>query len=220
MNDYTLAEVFQIVYKEEFAEFDNPPKHFFSRRHRKAMKAILYPHTAPEPSEKRHIPLKRRVLIVLMVVILMAFGISAGAAMIRGFTRKENSDNTEIFAVNAENAPKTIEYVYYLPEIPEGYVPHEYTADSWSVNTSYINLSINKTLNFNQHVKDGYHTHLDNERHELEEIEINGKYALYLGSDSWGTITWDNEDYVLEVSGCFTKEELIALAESAVIKEE
>ncbi len=221
MNDYTLAEVFNTVYSEEFSEFDNPPRHFFSRRHRKAMKEILYPQTTSTFTAKRKMPLKKRVIIMLIVILLSAFGITAGAAISRGFTRKEHRDNTELFAVNAENAPKTIEYVYYLPKIPEGYVLSEKTNDQWHEITIYTNSITKRNIVIHQTVKEGYKTHLDNEHSILEDIYVNGHTGLYFFSkeydDVWSEVIWDNNDYVLELSGDFDKNALIDLAESLKI---
>ncbi len=215
MNDYTLADVFETVYRQEFSEFDNPPKHFFSHRHRKAMKEILYPQTTSMFAADRNIPLKKRVIIALLVILLSALGITAAAAISRGFTRKEHRDNTELFAANAENAPKTIENVYYLPEIPEGYELHETVSDNRSVFTSYMNLNTNRCMVLFQSVKEGHRSSADNEHHLLEEVEINGHYGLYLGNCDSGSIFWDNGDYILELSGDFNKDELLNLAKSA-----
>lgn len=214
-----MEQVMEEVYRLDYAEFDNAPRHFFSRRHRKAMNEIFYPNTTPRYTPSRNIPLKRRVLFAVMVVILLSLGIAAGASMAWGFTRKEHRDNTELFAVNVENAPKTIEYVYYLPDIPEGYVLNEQFSDSRWVCMNYIDPLTNKTITFEQHVKDDFHTHLDNERHEIEELDIDGKYAVYLDSENFGIIIWDNEDYVLEISGFFTKAEIVKLAKNAKVKD-
>lgn len=217
MNDYTLVEVFETVYRQEFSEFDNPPKHFFSLRHRKAMKKILYPYNVSTPTVNRSIPLKKRVIIALLVILLSALGITTVAAISRGFTRKEHRDNTELFTVNAENAPKIIESVYYLPEIPEEYELYETVSDNWSVSTSYMNYDTNRGMVLFQTVKEGYIGHFDNEHHAFEEVDVNGHYGLYLFDSNGGLIVWDNGDYVLEISGDFNKDELLNLAKSAKV---
>lgn len=217
MNDYTLAEVFGIVYSREFAVFDNPLKHYFPRSHRKAMREILYPRTN-SAADNRRIPLKKRVLIVLMVILLSAFGIAAGAAAIRGFTRKEYRDNTKLFALNDDNYPKTIEDVYYLPDIPDGFELCEQIFNTNLVHLRYDDSSTNRKLIFDQHVKEGFSTQFDNEQDILEEMEISGKYALYSENNSFGIIILDNEDYIFEISGNLTKNELISLAESVKYK--
>ena len=223
MNDYTLTEVFNIVYSKEFSEFDNPPGHFFSRRHRKAMKEILYPQTTSTFAVSRKIPLKKRVIIAVLVILLSALGITAGAAISRGFTRKEHRDNTELFAVNAENAPKTIEYVYYLLEIPGGYEFSENVSDPWHEATTYTNSVTRRNLVIHQIVKEGYKTHYDNEHSVLENICFDGHTGLYLHSkeneEVWGVIIWDNDDYVLEITGDFDKKTLIDLAKALKIRD-
>lgn len=221
MNDYTLAEVFNTVYSEEFSEFDNPLGHLFSRRHRKAIKEILYPQTISTFTANRKKLLKKRVIIMLIVILLSALGITAGAAISRGFTRKEHCDNTELFAVNAENAPKTIEYMYYLPKIPEGYEPHEQFSDSTWFHSSLINPLSHRTITFNQHVKEGYKSHFNNEHAPLEDIKINGHKGVYLNYSFddviSGIIIWDNDDYILVLSGDFDKKQLIELAKTLKI---
>lgn len=218
MNDYTLAEVFDIVYSREFAKFDNPPKHHFPRSHRKAMKEIFYPHTKSISTDNYRIPLKRRVLVALIMIILSTFGIAAGAAAIIGFTRQEHRNHTELFAVNALNSPKTIEDVYYLPNVPGGYELNKQIIDSEWIHLGYIDHSTNKTLLFEQFVKYDFHMGFDNEQSSLEETSINGKIAFYYKGNNYGIVIWDNEDYILKISGNFTTDELITLAESVEMK--
>lgn len=215
MDDYTLVEVFETVYRQEFSEFDNPPKHFFSRRHRKAMKEILYPQITSMSVADRNIPLKKRIIIVLLVILLSALGITAAA----DFTRKEHRYYTERLTVNAENSPKDIEKFYYLPGPPkEGYDIIEMASnDVWSVTTSYTNHETKRSIVLYQAVKKGYRGHFDNEHHPMEEVDINGHYGLYLdySDNNWGVVIWDNGDYVLKLSGDFNKDELLDLAKSA-----
>ena len=53
----------------------------------------------------------------------------------------------------------------------------------------------------------------------FEEVDINRKYGLYLKpndeNEITGTIVWDNEGYILQISGDFAKDELLKLAKSA-----
>lgn len=214
---YNLKEIMCEVYRQDFAEFDNPPKHHFSHRSRKKLNDILYP-KSPQPAENhRRITPSKRIIIALLIIILMAVGITAGAAISRGFTRKEHRNNTELFAANAENAPKTIENVYYLSEIPKEYELHETVSDDWFVSTSYMNYNTNRCMVLSQIVKEGYKNHVDNEHHPLEEVDVNGHYGLYLGDCDGGLIIWDNGDYVLKLSGNFNKDTLLNLAKSAKV---
>lgn len=111
-----------------------------------------------------------------------------------------------------------IETVYYLPEIPEGYELFQSTFSEQSVYTSYIKPDTNRCISFEQFVKDRYSYYFDTEQQDFEELDINGHYALYLGSrdvnNTCGYIVWDNGDYILQIFGDFTKDELIKLAKS------
>lgn len=225
MNETTLKEILEEICEEEVNEYEKikPPYHFFSIRHRKAMKEILYPHRQSQPveisSKHRYIPVRKRLLIMTMVVVMAVMCITAGGAMIRGFNRKVYPDYTMLLAANAENCPKTIENVYYLPEIPEGYELYEENYNIYRVTKFYENIITKREMTFAQDVKEGYTHKFDNERNTFEEVDINGKYGLYLKPNNEnkisGTIVWDNEDYILQISGDFTKNELIELAKSA-----
>lgn len=225
MNELTVNDILEEMCAEEVIEYLKicAPRHHFSRRHRKAMNEILHSKMEYKPNEfisgQMHIPLKKRILIAVLVIILAMLGITAGAEAIRGFNRKVHPDNTELLTANAEYYPKTIENVYYLPEIPEGYELYEVESSVFRIYTAYINYDTNRCFTFKQNVKDEYRTHFDNEYQTYEELEIKGHYALYINnSDSEGNsgiIVWDNEDYILQISGNFSKEELIILAKSA-----
>lgn len=216
----SLTDVLEEVYKLDYAEFDNPPDHRFSRRSRKRLKEILY--RKPTIGYQRSMRPCRRVAIALTIIALMLVGATAVAA-VSGFVRKEHKDNTEILFAGNENSPKTIECVYYLPEIPDGYEFSEEVADKWDITTHYLNRVTNRKMVIRQTVKDGYKVHIDNEHHLLEEIEINGHRGLYLRSNNTelcsGSIIWDNMDYVLEISGDFDKSALQKMAKSMKIQD-
>lgn len=217
MSDYTLAEIFDIVYEQEFSEFDNPPRHFFSRRHRKAMKEILYPQTISTSAANLKIPLKKRVIIALLVILLTALGITAGADMIRRFILEEHSDHTELLAVNDKNAPIMIDRLYYPTAVPDGYALYDHFNNSRNVFIRYVNNSTEREIFFDQCVKEAFSVCFDHEYSSVEETEIDEKPAFYLYNNKAGAIVWDNGDYIMEVGGHFSKDELMAFAKSVEI---
>lgn len=214
---YNLKEIMCEVYRQDFAEFDNSMRHHFSRRSRKKLNGILYPKTLQPAQNLRRIAPGKRIVIALLIIILMAVGITAGATIANGFLRKNHSDNTELFTPAAANCPKIIENVYHLPEIPEEYEFYETVSDNWGVATFYMNRNTGRCMALNQTVKEVYKSHVDNEHHPLEEVDINGHYGLYLGDCYGGLLIWDNGDYVLELSGDFDKDTLLNLAKSTKI---
>ncbi len=219
INEITLKQILEEICLEEANEFANmeASRHRFSFRHRRAMKRILSVNQ-PERRGLRYLPPYKRIVIAAVLIFLALFTVTAGAVAVSGFIRKKHRDNTQLFAANAEGCPVTIEHGYYLPEIPDGYKLHEYDATLWSVCTIYKN-SENRTLVFNQDVKEIYDQHFDNERASFERVDVNGHLGLYLdfGTESGenGLLVWDNNDYIFEISGNLSKSELINLAEGA-----
>ena len=55
----------------------------------------------------------------------------------------------------------------------------------------------------------------DRERHEIEQIKINGIDGLYFtGESDMRFITWEEDGYTYSISGCCDQNELIKMAES------
>lgn len=217
----SLMEVLEEVNRLDYAEFDNPPEHRFSRRSRKALKKLLRPEPARRSIHWSRIPVRKRIVLVLLIVLLAAVGVTAGAVAIYGFKQERHREYTILRTVNADDCPKTIETVYYLPEIPEGYEFYKEDSGKRAIRISYINAETNISFVFDQMVKDRYKGYFDTERQDFEELDINGHYALYLDfSDSEhdsGVIVWDNGDYILKISGNFTKSKLVELANSVKV---
>ncbi len=211
-----LTELLEKISIEDAAAIPEIQVPKLSLRHRLKMRRIFASYEKIANTQKRvRIGSVKRIAIMVTVMFFAMISFTAGAAMLRGFNRKVNKDNTELRAANSENSLKTIEYVYYLTEIPEGFELSEQDSNKWYVFKNYTNHSTGKHISFSQYVIEGYKTHLDNEHYSIEETDINGKYALYMGSDSSGVIIWDNEDYILEITGNFTKDDLKKLAKSA-----
>ncbi len=98
-NEILLKEILEEVHRREFAEFDNPPEHKFSLRHRLAMKRIFRRYErnvrklkkAEEdrsPLQKESMPhysIKRRMIFALVIIILMTL-LTGWFIPIRGIT--------------------------------------------------------------------------------------------------------------------------------------
>ncbi|MDE7360302.1 MAG: hypothetical protein K2N38_00020 [Oscillospiraceae bacterium] len=91
----SLEEVMLEVYRLDYAEFDVLPEHRFSHAHSKAMKKILYPNYSLMMDyriEQSRVPLKKRILIAALVIILAMIGAAVGAGALKGLRRKTGSD--------------------------------------------------------------------------------------------------------------------------------
>lgn len=227
-DEITVKDIFEEMCaeeSEEYAKLHCPFWLCFSFKHRKAMKKILFPSIEEKSPEYRInwscIPLRKRFMIFLLSIILALFAITAAALSISEFNRKEHLNNTELFIADAENSPKTIEKIYCLSKTPDGYELSEQITDSWGSSISYINKE-NRTLTFSQSVKEDYDVHFDSEYHTLEEVVVNNHYGLYMDfSDTEhasGIIVWDDGDYIFEIFGDLSKNELLNLAKTLILK--
>ena len=221
----SLMEVLEEVNRLDYMEYDTSPVHHFSRRSRKAMNRLLASTVQTEMQSgaglrnkiRIRIQVKKRIVIIL-VMILLAAGVTAGASAIYGFRQDKHREYTILRTVNAENCPKTIETVFYLTEIPEGYEFYKEDSTDWNIYMVYMDSGTNLHFSYEQAVKDGYKHYFDTEQQDFEELDIDGYPALYLDfSDSTyvgGLIVWDNGEYIFKIFGNFTEYELIKLAKS------
>lgn len=220
MEKIMLSQVLEKICVEDASAIVAAPVPKLSYGHRRQMKKVFskYQKSLHTGRKYRSATVKRLVLVVTIIFLAM-FTVVAGAAAINGFNRKKYRDYTELLTVNAENCPKTIENAYYLSEIPKGYEFYEIDSSELSIYTAYVNTDTNRYFTFKQSVKDGYKRNFNTENREFEELDINGHFALYLDDSKsesfYGGIVWDNVDYILQVTGDFTKDELINLAKSA-----
>ena len=220
MEEIMLSQVLEKICVEETAAITAAPVPKLSYKHRRKMNRIFLAYQKSFHAHKKyHVKGLKRLILVVTIIFLAMFTVAAGAAVIYGFKQNKHHDYTELLTVNAENCPKTIENVYYLSELPEGYVFYEIDSSDLSVYTAYVNTDTNSYLTFKQSVKDSYKRNFNTENREFEELDINGLFALYLDDSNsesfYGSIVWDNIDYIFQVTGDFAKDELIDLVKSA-----
>lgn len=233
VNEITLDEVLVAAHDIEFAQYDNSPEHSFSHRHIRAMKRIfkIYERNASllnhvvnkDKNQESHICWNRKSFAVVLVIVLLA--VLAGCAVIiytlGGFNTEAHSDNTELFPINYENGPETIESVYYISDLPEGFIEVDVDQNDYCVYNYYRNEESGKTITFYQWVKKDYVFHENTEKGQLGLIKIFEKDGIcvdYTNRKYEGCeIIWDNGDYILEIVTNTTRDETLDLAKSAKI---
>lgn len=220
MNENVFAEILGESLKREYAKFDDAPEHKFSLKHRLAMRHIFshYGKARKEPRVTCR-SLKRRVFIALAIVIFMTFLV--GGLVISSwekFRGVKYADNTHIFPDDIENCPETIEYIYSLAYVPEGFELFETDSSPIDVYTRYKNKLTNENIILSQVVKSVYDAHLNTEHHPIEEVDINGITGLCIDfsddTHDHSLVVWDNGDYILEITADLDKEGIVDLAKS------
>lgn len=232
MNESYFKDILAEICEEEKAELNKFPPFKPSLRHRLAMKRIfrmfekITHATASDPpmvltSQSKHLHLTKRLIIIFIVIICaIIFTGFVSIYFSKNFYGTVYNDNTYLFAANKENCPTTIEYEYYLPELPEGFemVEHD-DSMSFYVYTLYENGLSGQIITLTQFTKEAFDVHYNTEHHDFGEIEINGHSGLCLDFSDGSILIWDNGDYILELDGNLSKNELIFLAENTKVLE-
>ena len=235
MNERDFKDILAEICAEEIAELNKFPPFKPSLRHRLAMKRIfalcekkthITVSVPPiiQTSQSKHLHLSKRLIILFAVIMCAA--LLTGFMLVffsKDFHGTVYNDNTQLFAVNTENCPITIEYEYYLSDLPDTFkmVEHDLTRTDFYVR--YENTSSGQVITLTQYTKNGFNTHYNTEYHNFDEIEINGHSGVCLdisnGECDGSIVIWDNGDYILEIAGNLSKNHLVDLAKSTKVLE-
>ena len=203
MNENILRDILLEVHEIEFGVSDDLPDFKPSLRHRLAMKRIFARFdrnmrklrntrsTGETPIIERgtrRYSIKQRILIATLIIILMAFLVGCASAIVKFISEHFNGtiyeDNTQLFAINLENCPQTIEYQYVLTNVPIGFELIETVSSPISVNALYLNSSTGQVITLEQCVKTLFSQHYNTEKNKFEEININGTNVLFIDLSS------------------------------------
>lgn len=200
--------------ENEFAEFGNGDEHRFSRRHKRKMKA-LFKEFSRRP--KRKLPLKRRLIVVIIAILLASFmGVTAVAVGQKFGIFNISITHTTIGVTDTEGAPTKIEDIY-RPALPEGYITFSYNANENWVEWRMADLNhFGGELLFDQYVKEDHQAVINNGNSGINFINV-GEYEGYYVEFGYGQISmqWDHGDYVMSffsTSDTMTVDDLIELA--------
>ena len=224
MNTFDLGRILEEVHWEEYAEFDNPPHRIKSLRHRLRMRRIMNQALAKrdEPVQHTRMKLSPRKVLILLVLIFTAIVTAAAIVVWYGsIYGQKHSDNTELFAV-VEGAPEVIEEVYELTWVPEGYELKKKVGSIGDERISWRYEKSNDSILLEQSTRGKYTFHIDSEKSNVQETEINGKRAVIVQSiqneKKWVSVYYDVKDYIITVSSGFPTRYAIEMLKSAKIK--
>lgn len=231
MSESVLKSILEESAQLEWAKYDSVPEHSFSRKHCRSMRRIFrqydnkhHSYGISNSSKRIRITRKTALILVLIVFLTTIAGCAVAYFISQSFHGEVHSDNTELYVINTDNCPSFIEEKYYLSDLSQDFKVLDTDSTSFDEYISYQNSLTGQTITFSQYVKtEDYSFHLNTEGHYLEEVYINGCYGLFIDFSSGGVVCsegmWDNGDYILEIWGNMTKNELIDLAKSAKVFE-
>ena len=202
------------------------PEHKFSLRHRLRMRKFFRNYEKRKTGqsvsdaykiseEKSKLRLSKKTIITIAVIVLLSLlaGCAAAYFISEAFRGSVHSDNTQIFAVNTDNCPETIEELFSFSELPDRYELVEENILYYMVSRSYIDRETGNTFVFKQLVKTAFTPHLNTEYGELSEITVNDCPGIWLDlGEENNVIAWDTGDYILEISAKMSKDTVFDLA--------
>lgn len=233
MNEKDFKSILAEICEEEISELNKFPPFKPSLRHRFAMKRIFAAFekntcqaaAVPAPSlevQRTHKRPSARLAILFAIIVCAALfsPLLSGFVVIytsESFRGVIYPDHTDIHATDTEGCLTTIEYEYYLPEVPEGFEIADKDVSKVWVFTDYKNKLSEQYIFFVQFTKDTFVAHCNTEYYDFEEIEINGHNGLCIDESNYSYIVWDNGDYILEIYGGLNKNAMMNLAKTAKI---
>lgn len=230
MSESIFASIIDEMAERDLARYAEISAFKTTKKHDRAMQRIFkrYERNTRRLRPQNEIRVRnvqKRIIVALVVIILAVFtGFTAAYFISRSFQGEVHKDNTELFPIDMENCPTVIEDKYYLSELPEGFEEDEYDSTPFREFISFVNKQTGQTITFDQIVKTDFDPiHFNTEEGELVEVEINEHCGIFLDLSndkrSQTLLIWDNGDYIIELSGNLSKEDIIDLAKSAKILE-
>lgn len=187
------------------------PDHRFSPQFERKMKRLASG-GAPKKLTVRRLFIC--VTAALIAAALAASSVSAVRDFFKRFFTETFSTHTAVQSADTAEAPETIEAVYTI-DVPEGFETEDSFVSDIFCNTVYRNKENNEYVIFNQNIRSAFDIYVNTENQTMEYVEINGcdGFIVDIGIDE-AYISWDNGEYVFEISGNIGKSELIIIAET------
>lgn len=187
------------------------PDHRFSPRFERRMKRLEGGGAPARLTPRR---LFVCVTAALIAAALAASSVSAVRDFFKRFFTETFSTHTAVQSADTAEAPETIEAVYTI-DVPEGFETEDEFVSDIFCNTVYRNKENNEYIIFNQNIRSAFDIYVNTENQTMEYVEINGcdGFIVDIGIDE-AYISWDNGEYVFEISGNIGKSELIIISET------
>jgi len=194
------------------------PDHRFSRKFERKMKKLIR-HGYSEPVHYNKITVKRLFICItaaLIAAVIMAFSVGAVRDFFKNFIMEMFGTHTTVQTLlDNINVPTSIDDVYMI-NVPNGFdIVYKDDIFEWSSFICYEYYKNDYYIFFTQYLKSEYNVNINTENRPLNYVEINGNcgYVVDLGNNEY-YISWDNGDYIFDITGNIGKNALIEIANS------
>lgn len=239
MND-NLKTALDELYNEESSPFLIGEFVEFSPKFNRKMKNLISGKKKSAVSMSKHA--FKAIMIAAAAAAVLGISLTAGAAVTRGFTVTEGFSKlwkrpTIKFTAPADNnSPKTLEELYTPTMFPEGknydysvWVnndKNEFAAFYRSTREEVFDQPFwrDRDFEFRQYTRETFAATFETPEYvDVSETKVNGCPAYLITEEHYSgydnTVIWDNGDYIMELYGNLSVDELIRIAESAAINE-
>lgn len=184
------------------AYIDVPEKmkksHRFTRSFEKRMQQLIAKERGIRPPRKR---LSLRMLIVVIVTAVIAASsvmtVSAFREAIIGFITEVYEKFTNVQAEPDEDAPDTLEEIYEVTWVPEGF---ELVEDEiLDVQHKMRFMNYNRFIAFTQFSVSDYSANYDTEKALVSPIKIADCDGFWIVDEETNVLVWESNTYVFEI---------------------
>ncbi|MCH5325512.1 MAG: DUF4367 domain-containing protein [Eubacterium sp.] len=160
---------------------------------------------------------RRKILtaavITAIIAATMVMSIGALREPVIGFFTNMFSTHAEVLPFDTVGAPETIEDIYEIAYIPDGFELAKRT-ESLTYISEYYEKADGHIV-FNQEIKSKYKENVNTEGYDMLPIEVNENNGFIIDMDGYFYIVWDNGDYIFSLeTGSVVKNTLIEMAKS------
>lgn len=199
------------------------PEHRFSLRYRRKKKSLIKAYEQKKardsdiPTELHRIRARQAIRIAILVVLSLMLLTGAGMYVthyIGGLQANQQSTHSDVFALDWENAPRTLENDYRIA----------YDLSDWNCEVLSDNIlkywenytNGDKFLNYLCFTKEAFQNmQLNTEDAVIEKREISGYEALFFTNEEGSRCyIWNNDNYVFEIITNIDDDTAIKIAES------
>lgn len=231
MTENQFDELLKAAIQEYGGEYIEIPEkmrkpHHFSRSFERRMQKLI--RQAGIQVKHRRLPLRQLIAIIIAAVMVLsaaAMSVSAVRDVIIGFITEVYETFTGVRAEPSEDAPETLEEIYEVTWVPEGYILSEANNSSKNQCELFVNHEFNSYISFDQYLLSKYSANIDNENSEWNSIMIGGNHGAIIERADGYEIAWNNGKYVFEISivngkcGILDKEDAVMIADSVDVSE-
>lgn len=229
-----LKTALENVMQKDIAPYEQGAEHKFSRKFEREISRI-----SARIGRKAHTGGARRTAaLAAAAAVVFSLGIAVGAITtgfkISSYNREFDGKPAKMFTVDSvENAPKTVETVYTVGELPKELTRRRtvFNDERTEAFTTYIpdrdtliygDRYVYDFIYFRQFTREGFgEGYPASDYVTYKELTFGGHPAWFITYERFygdeAVLIWDAGDYIFELSGNFTEERAVELAGSVEI---